>query len=116
MSFVLLRKGGEFDASLDAVHGLLNVNTENTFRTPSEDKEVQRNRAGGSGKCGSSGGGKGECSSGKSDGGCGSGKCGSGTAAPFAINGNNTALWEVRTLCFCYRLCVKGVEIDLVLA
>lgn len=75
---------------------------------------MQRNRAAGSSKCGSSGGSKGECSSGKSDGGCGSGKCGTGAAAaPFVINGNNTALWEVRTLCFCYRLscCEKSLEI-----
>ena len=60
------RKGGAFDESLNAVHQFIHVNTDNSFRDAEEDAASKcKERA------------NGECS------------------PDFAINGNNTLLWEV---------------------
>jgi hypothetical protein len=61
-------KDGAFEESLNAVHGLMNVNTDNSYRARCEDID-------------------GACDSGHS-------ACG----APFAVNGNNRLLWEVRII------------------
>jgi hypothetical protein len=61
-------KDGAFEESLNAVHGLMNVNTDNSYRARCEDAD-------------------GACDSGHS-------ACG----ASFAVNGNNRLLWEVRII------------------
>ena len=64
------RQGGEFDEALDAVHGLLSVNCDNTHRTPAEQAALQ-NPCGGSSPSNSSN-------------------------SVCENNQNNTNLWEVR--------------------
>jgi hypothetical protein len=64
-------KDGAFEQSLNAVHGLLNVNTDNSFRERCEDADT-------AGACGEA-----------QHSACG---------VPFAVNGNNRLLWEVTNL------------------
>lgn len=78
--YLLCRKGGAFDRSLDAVHRQLNVNSDNSFR-PRHDHGSSCGTNHSVSVTGSEGAG-GCCSA-------------SGEKAPFVVNGNNQLLWEV---------------------
>uniref|UniRef100_A0A7S3HD47 4Fe-4S ferredoxin-type domain-containing protein n=1 Tax=Spumella elongata TaxID=89044 RepID=A0A7S3HD47_9STRA len=69
------RQGGKFDEALDAVHGLLSVNCDNTHRTPAEQAALQNyTHTDNHGHCG--------------------GSSPSGSNSVCENNQNNTNLWE----------------------